>query len=109
MSRNYAQQPGFSLVETIREMIRQQGDAKKTGQLPTSITVGTVTLVAGAAKITGDHARAAHKDSVLFLFKQTPGTAGVPYISDWQKGASFTITSTSAGDTSVIAYLIVAL
>lgn len=67
--------------------------------------MGTAVLVAGT-KVVNDTAVAA--DTRIFLTTQVPGgTVGTPYVSAIVAGTSFTITSTSAADTSTVAYLLI--
>ena len=108
MSQNRKDQPQNSRDALLLELWRKFSDNKRTPQLPSSITVGSVTLVAGFARVSGSHGKAAHNAAHIFLFKQTVGITGTPFLSGWQKGNYFDITSTNAADTSVISYLIVA-
>lgn len=63
---------------------------------------GTATLVAGTVTVPNTSVTATSR---IFLTIQSPGGAvGSPYVSARTAGTSFTITSTSATDTSVVAY-----
>lgn len=81
--------------------------AGKPGTWTTTVTAaktGTATLVAGT-KAVADTAITAN--SVIRVSTLTPGgTVGAPYIASKTAGTGFTITSTSASDTSVVQYWI---
>lgn len=67
--------------------------------------MGMVTLAAGAASVS---TAAIGADSRVFLTAQTPsGTPGALYVSARTPGVDFAIASTSAADTSDVAWLIV--
>jgi hypothetical protein len=68
-------------------------------------TLGTVTLVAGTATVSTTKVTA---NSRVFLTAQTSGASpGALRISARVAGTSFTVTSSSAGDTSAVAWMIV--
>jgi hypothetical protein len=63
---------------------------------------GIATLVAGTVTVANT---SAVSNSRIFLTIQTPGgTVGSVYVSAFSPGVSFTITSTSSLDTSIVAY-----
>jgi hypothetical protein len=67
--------------------------------------MGVATLVAGTVTVNNSSVAA---NSRIFLAVQTPGgTVGSPYISARVATTSFTITSTSGADTSIVAWMIV--
>ncbi len=66
--------------------------------------VGTATLVGGEKVVADTSITAA---SVIMLTTQSPGgTPGAVYVSARTAGTSFTISSTSGSDTSVVGYTI---
>lgn len=68
----------------------------------TNAKQGTATLVAGTVVVANTSVTATSR---IFLTIQSPGgTVGAPYVSARTAGTSFTITSTSSTDTSVVAY-----
>jgi len=68
-------------------------------------TSGIATLAAGTVVVPTDKVAA---DSRIQLTVQVPGgTVGSPYVSARTAGTSFTITSTSAADTSQVAWHII--
>lgn len=68
----------------------------------TNAKQGTATLTAGTVTVSNASVTATSR---IFLTTQTPGgTVGSPYVSARTAGTSFTITSTSATDTSTVAY-----
>lgn len=67
--------------------------------------MGAATLVAGTVTVGNTRVTA---NSRIFLSNQNgAGVVGAPYVSARVAGTSFTITSTSAADTSSVAWLIV--
>lgn len=67
--------------------------------------MGTATLVAGTVTV---NTTAVTANSRIFLTAQTSGAApGALRISARTAGTSFTITSTNAGDTSAVAWVII--
>ncbi|MEU5382682.1 hypothetical protein [Kitasatospora cineracea] len=71
----------------------------------TSAKMGTVVLTAGTMVVPNTSVTATSR---IFLTAQAPGgTPGALYVSARAAGTSFTIKSTSASDTSTVAYLIV--
>lgn len=71
----------------------------------TNATMGAVTLSAGTATVATTKVSA---NSRIFLTTQSPGgTVGFVYVSARTAGTSFTITSSSSTDTSVVAWLII--
>jgi len=74
------------------------------GQLAARPRLGTATLVAGSVTVALSTITAA---SQIFVGMQTPGgTVGAPFVFSKTAGTGFVIHSTSATDTSVIAYAI---
>ena len=69
------------------------------------VATGTATLVGGTIAVADTNITA---NSVIRVANKTiGGTAGAPFISARSVGVSFTITSTSGTDTSVIQYDVV--
>jgi hypothetical protein len=66
--------------------------------------MGTATLVAGTVTV---NTTAATGTCRIFLCAQSGGAPGALYVSNINPGTSFTITSTSGTDTSIVAWLIV--
>jgi hypothetical protein len=70
----------------------------------TGARMGTAVLVGGTVTV---NTTAIGANSVVMLTTQTPGgTVGTPYVSARTAGTSFTITSTSASDTSTVGWRI---
>lgn len=70
----------------------------------TNKLMGTATLVGGTVTVNNTAVKA---NSRIFVTRQsTGGTAGAVGVSTRTAGTSFTITSTSGTDTSVVAYII---
>lgn len=68
----------------------------------TNAKQGTATLVAGTVTVANTTVTASSR---IFVDINTPGgTVGAVYVSARTAGTSFTITSTSSADTSVVAY-----
>lgn len=89
-------------TETLRLGTAGGGLAVKEGANATS---GLATLVGGMVVVATDKVRA---DSRIHLTTQAPGgDVGAPYVSARVAGTSFTISSTSATDTSDVAWFIV--
>lgn len=66
--------------------------------------MGTATLVGGTVVVANNKVTATSR---IFLTAQAPGGApGAVYVSARTPGTSFTITSTSGTDTSVVAYIL---
>ena len=71
----------------------------------TNATLGRATMVGGTITVNTTKVTA---NSEIFLTIQSPsGTPGAVYVSDRTAGTSFTITSTTTLDTSVVAWFIV--
>lgn len=86
----------------VSMQVAGQGLLVKEG---TNATLGSATLTAGAVTISTTKVTA---NSRIFVTIQSPsGTLGTVYVSARTAGTSFTIASTSALDTSVVAWFIV--
>lgn len=70
---------------------------------PRALAIGTVTLVAGTAAVTGLPLASANTVVVL-ASKTNGGTAGAVFVSARTAGTGFTVTSTNVADTSTIYY-----
>lgn len=86
----------LSLSEVGKTFKIKEGTNAKMG---TSVLVGG-TIIVSTTAVTAN--------SRILLSIQTPGgTVGTPYISERSSGTSFTITSTSATDTSTVAWIVI--
>ena len=92
-SNGYASQNGLQIPTVGKGLAVAEG---------TNGMQGVATLVAGTITVANTSVTATSR---IFLTTQVPGgTVGTPYVSALVAGTSFTITSTSATDTSTVAY-----
>lgn len=90
--------------DTSRNLLIQQAGSGLRVKEGSNAKQGTATLVAGTVTVSNTSVTASSR---IFLCAQnSSGTAGEIYISARTAGASFTITSTSATDTRLVAYQI---
>ncbi len=75
----------------------------------TNAKVGTATFVAGSVTVANTSVKALADQLVLVTVQAAGGTLGMPYVASRVVGTSITFTSTSASDTSTIAYELVDL
>lgn len=71
----------------------------------TNATMGAVSLINGTATVSTT--KVSSSSRIFLTIQQPGGTVGTPYISAMTAGSSFTITSTSSTDTSLVAWLII--
>lgn len=88
--------PAYKMIGPAQPVAREAGGSPAMGVA--TLVAGTVTVLTGLVTA----------NSRIFLTHQSAsGTVGVPYVSARSAGVSFTITSTSSSDTSVIAWMLV--
>lgn len=92
-----------NIIEIVEGLIKKVRDLQ--GQLSAATPkLGTATLTAGAVTVA---LPAVTANSKIMLTTQVPaGTLGTPYVFSKTPGTGFVIKSTSATDTSTVAYAI---
>lgn len=94
------QNGAFNILKGLRVGAGSRMIFEDTGS---NCTNGTFTLVAGTATINNNLVTA--NTRIILTHQNAGGTIGTPYVSARVPGVSFTVTSTSALDTSTLAYL----